>query len=71
MEAICTKYKTAVTALGKILVRVPRGLFGLKYAPFGAVFLFTPETALFVHLGSTTLEAVLVLNQGGAGGMLD
>ena len=34
----CTKYKTTVTDLGKILVHVPRGHLGLKNTPFGVVF---------------------------------
>ena len=34
----CTKYKTTVTDLGKILVRVPRGHLGLKKPLFGVVF---------------------------------
>ena len=33
-----TKYKTTVTDLGKILVRVPQGHLGLKTPLFGAVF---------------------------------
>ena len=34
----CTKYKTTVVDLGKILVRVPRGHLGLKNAPFRGCF---------------------------------
>ena len=34
----CTKYKTTVTDLGKILVRVPQGHLGLKTPLFWAVF---------------------------------
>ena len=36
----CTKYKTTVVDLGKILVRVPRGHLGLKTPLFGLFFKF-------------------------------
>ena len=34
----CTKYKTTITDLGKILVHVSRGLLGLKNTPFWGCF---------------------------------
>ena len=46
----CTKYKTTVTDLGNILVRVPRGLLGLKHQFLGLFFQIFRIIDMYVFL---------------------